>query len=220
MKRPRDSQRSKLYGAERVVPGGDQFVSVEECQAYVDRITASAWWCTYQVPWIDKDPPTGRSLVSSCGTLTVQLHERSPATRLGWGSKSKKPPKRAKGIIPCRDESKPVVHVLDGRGRSSACAYADVIKLPCWARCERVILHELSHIIQTENPGHGRQFARIFLDITKRFHSNREAWITLKAAYKKHKVRWKKKRKVSPDNPGLRKFREIAAARRENGKTS
>ncbi len=41
---PRDSQRSRLYDAERALRGGRRFVTVEECQAYVDGVLASEWW--------------------------------------------------------------------------------------------------------------------------------------------------------------------------------
>jgi putative metallohydrolase (TIGR04338 family) len=43
--RVRDSQRTRLYTAERVIrKQGRTFDSIEEIQAYVDRLTASAWW--------------------------------------------------------------------------------------------------------------------------------------------------------------------------------
>jgi putative metallohydrolase (TIGR04338 family) len=41
---PRDSQRSRLYDAERALRGGRRFVTVDECQAYVDGVLASEWW--------------------------------------------------------------------------------------------------------------------------------------------------------------------------------
>jgi putative metallohydrolase (TIGR04338 family) len=40
--RPRDSQKSKVYAAE--LRRGDEFASVAEMQAYVDRLHASAWF--------------------------------------------------------------------------------------------------------------------------------------------------------------------------------
>ena len=41
----RDSQRAKLYRAERdVVPRGQTFISVADMQAYVDRLVQSAWF--------------------------------------------------------------------------------------------------------------------------------------------------------------------------------
>jgi putative metallohydrolase (TIGR04338 family) len=40
----RDSQRARLYDAERALRGGRRFVTVGECQAYVDDVLGSAWW--------------------------------------------------------------------------------------------------------------------------------------------------------------------------------
>jgi len=52
-RRPRDSQRSKLYRAERTVGEGQHFPSVAHCQARVDQILASAWWQT-RFPALDQ----------------------------------------------------------------------------------------------------------------------------------------------------------------------
>jgi len=52
-KRPRDSQRSRLYSAERVLSNRDEhgqpcgsvdWTTVAEVQAFVDRVTRSRWW--------------------------------------------------------------------------------------------------------------------------------------------------------------------------------
>lgn len=42
--RARDSQRKRLYDAERVLPKGRIFSSIEEMQSYVDRLVRSAWF--------------------------------------------------------------------------------------------------------------------------------------------------------------------------------
>jgi putative metallohydrolase (TIGR04338 family) len=39
----RDSQRSKVYGAEGAIPTGKRFPDVASMQAYVDKLLASAW---------------------------------------------------------------------------------------------------------------------------------------------------------------------------------
>ncbi len=44
MARARDSQRSKVYKAQRVIDGKSFFNSVPKTQAYVDKITRSVWW--------------------------------------------------------------------------------------------------------------------------------------------------------------------------------
>jgi putative metallohydrolase (TIGR04338 family) len=42
---PRDSQRAKVYAAERTIrPLGRSFSSIEEIQGYVDRLVGSAWF--------------------------------------------------------------------------------------------------------------------------------------------------------------------------------
>lgn len=43
-KPPRDSQRSRLYAAERTLRAGRKFPSVEACQEYVDSVLASSSW--------------------------------------------------------------------------------------------------------------------------------------------------------------------------------
>lgn len=47
MPRPRDSQRSKLYSAENTAfkrSGEPEFKTVEECQAYIDKVLSSVWF--------------------------------------------------------------------------------------------------------------------------------------------------------------------------------
>jgi putative metallohydrolase (TIGR04338 family) len=43
-RRPRDSQRARVYRAERAVPDGRRLPTVGDVQRYVDRVTASALW--------------------------------------------------------------------------------------------------------------------------------------------------------------------------------
>ena len=87
------------------------------------------------------------------------------------------------------------VTVRDGRGRRSANANATTltIKLPRWARQRWVVLHEMAHILQTEDPAHGRQFAAIFLDLVRHF-MGREAEQMLRLSYRSHRVKWCAKR--------------------------
>lgn len=42
--RPRDSQRAKLYNAERIICAGQRFDHVNDVQTYVNKITNSRWW--------------------------------------------------------------------------------------------------------------------------------------------------------------------------------
>jgi len=43
-KRPRDSQRAKLYRAEQSRPQGRRFATLPQCQHYVDSVLRSPWW--------------------------------------------------------------------------------------------------------------------------------------------------------------------------------
>lgn len=61
------------------------------------------------------------------------------------------------------------VHVEDGRGRRRALSYGGSIALPKWARCERVILHELAHEAMPRGERHGPNFARTLHGMFRRF---------------------------------------------------
>lgn len=176
----RDSQRSKLYAAERLAwgddpyigdPGHGQTVPLQAVQDWVDMITRSRFWKTYKVPIFE-----GHG-----------LH--------GYWPQIKRYPK---------------ILVRDGRGRRNACGSQEgYIKLPLWARTYWVTLHEIAHVIQTERPAHGRQFARIYLDLVRRFIGP-EAARELKRAYvQKHVKSTKKRKSTSKGNPeALKRYRE------------
>jgi len=53
MKRKRDSQRSRVYRAERTVPPDKFFNDIEEVREYVDKIVSSRWWKN-RYPWVKK----------------------------------------------------------------------------------------------------------------------------------------------------------------------
>jgi predicted SprT family Zn-dependent metalloprotease len=68
------------------------------------------------------------------------------------------------------------LYVADGRGTSTAFADRNHINLPKNQRFKWVILHELSHWLQSPGArGHGRQFRRIFIDLVKRWIGPDEA---------------------------------------------
>jgi putative metallohydrolase (TIGR04338 family) len=181
----RDSQRSKVYAAERLIRDahmGERLHSVQDVERFTRRVFASKR-VLKRWPWLD-----GHS---------VEVH--------------------------------------DGGGMRSAYAYnAYKIAIPLWARNAFVVLHELAHIIHraggrecwqtphkvqqhgiampshTEDPlwhqAHGYAFCRIHLDLVLLF-IGREAHDALKASYKTQRVRYKAKRKMSPE------ARAAAAAR-------
>jgi putative metallohydrolase (TIGR04338 family) len=100
-------------------------------------------------------------------------------------------------------------NVGDGRARRRACWDASVyeIKLPHWARTERVILHEMAHWIvdkatvpredgrgfwirqyDPDHAAHGKEFAAVLLELV-RLQLGAEATKALKASYKAKRVK-------------------------------
>ena len=88
--------------------------------------------------------------------------------------------------------------VRDGRGRRSACGKGwnnidgryGIIKLPRWSRYTKYILHEIAHVVMPGNtPAHGREFAKILLQLVARWMGN-EAAQELRAAYRQRGVKY------------------------------
>lgn len=147
-----------------------------------------------------------------------------------WWQKYKAPDMGEKNDIPMRNPRFDELTIRDGRGnrRATAVRLASEITFPIWARYRLVILHELAHILQSQKPGHGRQFCRVFIDLVRRFAGKAEA-DALKQAFKDHKVKYTKKktggnRKGNPE--ALRKWREeqktkkVAAIKTTNKKST
>lgn len=95
------------------------------------------------------------------------------------------------------------IEVRDGRGRRTATGYQvggllmrnGVIKMPSWSRDELTVLHEISHVVSHSwgESAHGRLFARNYLALVSRFLSKQHG-TQLRRAYRKHRVKWHKKR--------------------------
>ena len=94
------------------------------------------------------------------------------------------------------------VTVSDGRRRRRACAYGTrEIGMPRATRTQWVVLHELAHVVcarvesgmryDERTPGHGWRFAEIYLYLVKT-HLGQDRHDALKAAFKKHHVRFRR----------------------------
>lgn len=63
---------------------------------------------------------------------------------------------------------KHAIEVRDGRGRQSACAWFNVVKMPCYFRNEKVLLHEVAHTLTPHRfAAHGPEFARTYLTLVQ-----------------------------------------------------
>lgn len=141
-----------------------------------------------------------------------------------WWQKYKAPDMGEKNDVPMRNPTFKELEIRDGRGHRRATAWrmGAEITFPIWARYRLVILHELAHILQSQRPGHGRQFCRVFIDLVRRFAGKAEA-DALKQAFRAHKVKYTKKktggnRRGNPE--ALRKWREEQKAKKAAATTT
>jgi putative metallohydrolase (TIGR04338 family) len=179
-KKPRDSQRSKVYKAEHLFTGENGHLqkknaSLDFWNKYLnERVVKSKWFgknfrITYDFRFKTKD---GRGC-RSANARTYHLGYQSDYARLG------------------------------------------IITLPLWARQEIVVLHEAAHVVtHPKYADHGPEFCRNFLKLVRHFMGV-EVEKKLKKSFAEKKVRWKEKKRLSPEH--LAKLRErgkaLAAAR-------
>lgn len=177
----RDSQRQKVYDAERAhshfkkaveknpdgyylrraveFEDGTPIPDVQEVQDYVDKVTRSRWfkarWPKYRY---DKD----RMVMS---TARGARFERRPH-----------------GIV-----------VLDGRRRRSAYGSSNgSIAMPRWSRSELLILHEMAHVVTGSSRkvrAHGKYYCSNFLALI-RHELGAEAANEMKQLFKEHRVKY------------------------------
>jgi predicted metal-dependent hydrolase len=74
--------------------------------------------------------------------------------------------------------------------------YYAYLELPPWALHKYVILHEIAHALQTENPTHGRQYARIVLGLVRHF-LGKDMMIKLRNSFKENGIKYCKKKKLT-----------------------
>ncbi len=87
--------------------------------------------------------------------------------------------------------------IEDGRGKQHARGGAFAVWMPRWSRYAGILLHELAHSLherkkdwKRDEPWHGWRFCAIYLDMARIF-MGREYADKLKAAFKKHKVKFR-----------------------------
>lgn len=149
-RKPRDTQKRRLYAAERSVQLGSPVVmTMEQARKHVDYITNSRWW------------------------KSRYPHVKSVIVKAGNGNQ-----KNATGTL---------AHGINKETKE----WEDVgeITLPEWARIEWVILHELAHTVTRVRPAHGKDYAKNYLALVKRFLGN-ETHKKLRGAFKSYKIKY------------------------------
>lgn len=169
----RDSQKGKLYRAERELPEFRRMdlgarPSVEEAQEFINKVSGTAWF---------------------------QKHfGRDRFTPFGMG---------------------PRFTVSNSQGRGGAAASGRHITVSTYYRNRLILLHELAHCVTIGEVGHGRKYAEVYLKLVQHV-MGKDVAARLKAAFKRNGVKFRPKRKLSPET--LIKLRErgrlLAAARR------
>lgn len=94
--------------------------------------------------------------------------------------------------------SKGFVEVTLRRAHARSTSYGGHIAFSKTSMTEWVLLHELAHEIAPRGTGHHWPFAYVYLKLVSRY-LGAEAAAKLKAAFKAHGVRFKPKRKLSPE---------------------
>jgi putative metallohydrolase (TIGR04338 family) len=115
------------------------------------------------------------------------------------------------------------IEVRDGRGHRNAtgCAGTRIIQAPKWARSQRVLLHEMAHVLVGQGvAAHGWEFAGCYAFLVRQV-MGKEAEAKLLASFKARKVRWRKPRAGRTLTPDQREaaVERLAVARAAKGNT-
>ena len=112
--------------------------------------------------------------------------------------------KRVQSLFATAHEATYPPRVTDGRGRRSACAFDNEIRMPKKMRHEWVVLHELAHVISRRRmqtiAGHGWEFCATYLQLVL-YIMGRDRHDALKREFKAHKVRFSAPRKTRSLTP-------------------
>jgi len=184
-----DNQRSKVYNAESVLSGyksklGEKMLKPQRIRE-IKKPDGEYVGYVVEVPASTKQCKAYMEKIVSYEWFTSRWHISTPSYIVGNAP-----------------------NVGDGRARRRACwdISAYEIKLPIWARTERVILHEMAHwIVDTakvprvdgqglwipqydrNHAAHGKEFAAVLLELV-RLQLGAEATKALKASYKAKRV--------------------------------
>lgn len=180
----RDSKRSRVYAAERAAFRGDEkanheFKSVRAAQSYVNRIVGSKWWKEYTAPRFAEKGSKYRDTYRETSISVRSQANRYRNSTAGFSFERD-------GIFNVR--------------------YAVINLAPGWGFARWVILHELAHHLNPEQPSHGRLFCKVYLDMVGHWIGT-AAKKRLREEFKKRGVKYSK-----PQSEAARKV--IAACKR------
>jgi hypothetical protein len=199
----RDSQRAKLYRAERAAlkafDEGEPINSIPEVRDYLEGVSRKRFFHSLWKKWRESEigpGPARFDLADGRGTSWARGGSR------GY-HRDRKPCPTCGGVI--KGPRVPVVF----------------INAPRWSRRPRFLLHELAHAVCPRDVApHGREFAAIFLALVKRYMGD-EAAAALRASYRTNRVKWNRrsatKRTLTPEQraAAIERFAIARAAKRK-----
>ncbi len=192
----RDSQRSKLYDAERCLQRFDTMtgsVELDAVAAFYDKVTRTKFFRSLWQEMTGREIPKGAILFRLAG---------GRGARGGFLGYVRDPDPPCPTCGAKRFTVRPRVFV----------------KAPHWARKDHLLLHELAHCVtlamRTEIASHGREFVRVYLRLVRRFVGE-DAHTALRDEFRKRGVRWyprREKRALTEEQRGVLRDR-LALAR-------
>lgn len=210
MSRARDSQRSKVYAAEKSIPSGRALLTVENAQGVLDHLYASAWFRRrWQTPPAEIRPGFGhRRAVSYPPNRHTQdgTVYRHPTIELPLWARTE--------LVLLHEIAHQIVSnrtrwlagsVLDSEDPETSARWADDLTASPVVSCSHG--HKYTRIHREAMAAHGRLFAATMLDLVG-YQMGADAKRALREAFRAHKVRYTRRRApMSPEQ------REAAAAR-------
>lgn len=134
----------------------------------------------------EKEAFAGELLIEDWDFTATVAYVRRVCASKTWAKLRRRsdPPERAPDVLPGREGDRPS-------------GWAGGVTLPPLARKRWLILHELAHSAAPIVAQHDWMFCDTYLKLVSRF-LGREAAAKLKAAFKKHRVRFRPKSKRTP----------------------
>ena len=180
----RDSQRSKVYAAERDAFNiHNEEWTLEECWIQAQRVLNRKV--------LQRHYPIAKTLASSAKAPVDLTEDYYPGIANGYGPKTRTVLGDRSPMPGFRSGTLTVFSNSGARGGDGR------IKLPKWARNRYVVSHELAHCLAPATSWHDWRFCAAYLEVVK-YMCGQEDADRLKESFKKHGVRFRAPRKRQP----------------------
>lgn len=168
----RDGHKNRIYAAENMTFSWTPDLANEKAvQAYCDKVVRSAKFKKLWTEAYAKDYHTAaRTFGATPPVKVIVKFTRGTGARV-YRKRTVLYRARATKNFP-----RPTMHQVP------------YIEIGNRGKCSHVVLHELAHLLSPDDKGHGRDFARVFLALVRRFFPEQAP--TLLAQYKQRRIRY------------------------------